>query len=58
MAIKWKCTFCSKEGEAHYCTDYTDRKHIYFCHECHNQFLGYHEIKNLKVKKYMVKQMK
>ena len=51
---KWICTFCGDEAEAHYCTDYTDRKHIYMCHDCHNQYLGWKPVKNPKMKKYIV----
>jgi len=50
----WKCNFCGEVGEAHYCTEYTNRKHIFFCHDCHNQFLGYKPVKHESLKKYLL----
>jgi len=51
--IKWKCSFCGKTAEAHYCTQFTKGIHIYFCHNCHNQYLGYRPLINTKIKKYI-----
>lgn len=49
----WFCTFCGKEANQHYCTEFTNHIHIYFCNNCYDQFKGWRYLRNKKLKKWL-----
>ena len=53
MPRPWSCTFCGKEANQHWCHEYTESKHIYFCNICISEHEGWSPLKNKKLIKWM-----